>query len=254
MEEKSNQKEMEQWNDVKDNNGIVKTIIIILLIVIIVLLVGFMFMKKDELFSSTINKNNQNEKSTKENEKTNSSEEIKDIDLSKSLNTKEYNYTELTSKNQNLGITIKINDDKKSVTITYNSKAQETLSSVTHSTYAKDQEYSNEIKGFNKKIKDTYIGGIGQDITGTILFFITEDNTIQYVKLFDKKTDTKGNTYWTTYWGNGEDNINIQNVDDVDGIVKLYGANANAPESTGYYTTLAAKTDGSFYDLSKIID
>ena len=29
MEEKNNQKEMEQWNDVKDNNGIVKTIIII---------------------------------------------------------------------------------------------------------------------------------------------------------------------------------------------------------------------------------
>ena len=249
------EQEMEQWNDVKDNKGKATTVIIILILVIIIgLLGGFIFMKKDVLFDKKEKVNEHSEKATKEVKETkDDTEEIKDIDLTKSLNTTGYNYSNLTDKDQDLGITININDDKRSVKVSYDTKALSSISSVTQSTFAKDQGYSNEIKGFNNNIKSTFISGMGQDITGTVLFFITEDKSLQFVKLFNQETDSKGNTYHTTYWAYGDDKVKIQNVDDVDGIVKLYGANASAPQSTGYYTTLAAKADGSFYDLSQII-
>lgn len=179
----------------------------------------------------------------------NTQTEVKEIDLSKSLNTKNYTYSSLTDKDQDLGITIKINNDKKSVTVSYNTKALNSISSVTHSTSG--DNYSNEIKGFNKNIKSTFISGIGQDVTGTVLFFLTEDNTVQYVKLFNRETDSQGNTYYTTYWAHGDNTTPIStNTNDV---VKLYGANASAPMSSGFYTTLAAKADGSFYDLNEIV-
>lgn len=175
--------------------------------------------------------------------------EVKEIDLSKSLNTKNYTYSSLTDKDQDLGITIKINNDKKGVTVSYNTKALNSISSVTHSTSG--DNYSNEIKGFNKNIKSTFISGIGQDITGTVLFFLTEDNTVQYVKLFNRETDSQGNTYYTTYWSHGDNTTPIST--DTNDVVKLYGANASAPMSSGFYTTLAAKADGSFYDLNEIV-
>ncbi len=175
--------------------------------------------------------------------------EVKEIDLSKSLNTKNYTYSSLTDKDQDLGITIKINNDKKSVTVSYNTKALNSISSVTHSTSG--DNYSNEIKGFNKNIKSTFISGIGQDVTGTVFFFLTEDNTVQYVKLFNRETDSQGNTYYTTYWSHGDNTTPIST--DTNDVVKLYGANVSAPMSSGFYTTLAAKADGSFYDLNEIV-
>ena len=261
MEEKEKEKEkqqqnqdMVQWNDVKGNSGKATTAIIILLLVIIAAFGVFIFMKKDVLFNTKEDNKEVEKAVTKEadEEENNDTEEIKEIDLTKSLNTTGLKYSNLNDKGQTPGITIKINDDKRSVTVTYDTHAQSAISGVTHSTSA-GEEYSNEIKGFSKNIKSTFIGCLGQDITGTVLFFITEDNKLQFVKLFNRETDSHGNLYWTTYWAYGDDKIKSLNVDNIDGIVKLYSASAGAENSSGFITTLAAKADGSFYDLSKII-
>ena len=257
QQQESQENGMVQWNDVKGNSGKATTAIIILLLVIIIAGGAFIFMKKDVLFSTKEDNKEVEKNTTKEvddDEKDDDEvEEIKDIDLTKSLNTTNANYSHLNAEGQKPGITIKINDDKRSVTVTYDTHAQSAISGVTQSTSA-GEGYSNEIKGFTKNIKSTFIGRLGQDLTGTVLFFITEDNKIQFVRLFNRETDSHGNLYWTTYWAYGDDKIKILNVDNVDGTVKMYSASTHAEMASGAITTLAAKADGSFYDLGVILN
>ena len=236
--------------------------IIIGLVTVIIILIGVIatLLIKPDIFKANT-KSNDNSKSNqqetkkkdskKETEETKESDTVKELDPTKSLNTSGYTYSDISDKDEDLGITIKINDDKRSVTVTTDGKANKTISNVTQST-STDQPIDRVINGFSKNIKSAYVNGLGQDVTGTVLFFITEDDTVQFVKLFNQETDANGNTYYVTYWAHG-DNPTILNVDNVNGIVKLYGANASAPMSSGFHTTLAATKDGSFYDLSQII-
>ena len=178
MEEKEKQQHdnqnMVQWTDVKGNSGKATTAIIILLLVIIIAGGVFIFMKKDVLFNSKADNKEVEKNTTKEvdeeEEENDDTEESKEIDLTKSLNTTGIKYSNLNEKGETPGITIKINDDKRSVTVTYDTHAQSAISGVTQSTSA-GEGYSNEIKGFTKNIKSTFIGCLGQDITGTVLFF-----------------------------------------------------------------------------------
>ena len=281
MEEKQNEeKEMEQWNDVKNNNKLVK-IIILIVIIVLVLICSVLFINKDTIFSSKdekqtstkINKEKKEskeikeEKETKEEiepEKENETKEEKndntnttptrhyiEIDPSKSLNTKDYKYSFVSDEDDNIGLTLKINNDKRSVTVTIYEKASKTISNINHSTWSPDP-FDKQIKGFNKNIKSTYIGGLGQDVTGTILYFIMEDNTVQYARLFERKTNPDGTTYYDTDLY--DEKLVIKEVPNINGIVKLYSANYNAPSSTGAHTTLAVKSDDSFYDLSQILN
>ena len=280
--EKPQQKEendMVQWNDVKDNNKYLKFVIPIIIIILIISC-SILFIKKDSIFSNKEEKQKSNEikkdnkkskevKETKEEKEPNEEKENKEeteeenkntysnstrhyveIDPSKSLNTKDYKYSYVTDEDENIGLTLKINNDKRSVTVTIYEKASKTISNIQHSTWSPDP-FDKQITGFNKNIKSTYIGGLGQDVTGTILYFIMEDSTVQYAKLFERKTNPDGTGYYNTALY--DEKLTIKEVPDINGIVKLYGANASAPQSTGYYTTLAAKADGSFYDLSQII-
>ena len=248
--EKEKEKKLEE--KVERNTKHIWWLTIVMVVLLVAAALGGYLAGASRIANEVVEQKNEVEEKAAEKETTNNTQaEEKEIDLSKSLNTKDNTYTDLTDKDVDLGITIKINDDKKSVTVSYNTKALNSISSVTHSTSG--GSYSNEIKGFSKNIKSTFINGVGQDITGTVLFFLTEDNTLQYVKLFNKETDSQGNSYYVTYWAHGDNNTTIQSID-ADGIVKLYGANASAPMSSGYYTTLAAKADGSFYDLSKMIN
>ncbi len=175
-------------------------------------------------------------------------EEIKEIDLSKSLNTTDYTYSSLNDKDEAAKYyTLKVNEDKKSATITVTAEGGKVICESIKSTCG-DKGYDITVSGFDKKIKSTYVGGIGQSVGSTIFYFLMEDGTVEYVKLLNQKTDSNG----TNYYENGTLE-KPQVVSGVSDVVKMYGANSNAPQSTGSYTTLADKKDGSFYDLSKII-
>ena len=244
-ENKKEEKEMEQWNDVKEKKG--SGVIIVLLLLIIAGLGLFIYFNKDKLFGEKETKPEENEiQEVDDEEEIDDSTEIKELDLSKSLNTTGYTYDSLTDKDEDVGFSLKINEDKKSVTVTIDEKGSKLISNATTSTWS-TEPYDEQISGFNKNIKSTFISGIGQSAESTIFFFIMEDGTLQYVKLFERKSNDDGTTYYS------KDMTTIQEVPDVEGIVKLYGSNSFAPQSTGYYTTLAAKADGSFYDLSQII-
>ena len=245
---------MEENVKEKKSTGLIYVVIILL---ILCLGMGtFIFVNKDKLFAKESEKtteNSEKEQSTEKEEEQNTpteTEEVKAIDLSKSLNTNGYTYSSLTDKDENVGFSLKINDDKKSVTVTIYEKGSKMISEITHSTWSTDP-INKSITGFNKKIKSTYIGLLGHDSVGTVFYYIMEDGTLTYSKVFEQKTNSDGTTYYDTKIL--ENGLSVKTVDNVDGIIKLYGANGNAPQSTGYYTTLAAQKDGSFYDLSKII-
>lgn len=236
--------------------------LIIFTIILLIASIGmgtFIFINKDKLIAKESDKNTENssKKTSSKNKKeqdtkteTEATEEVKDLDLSKALNTNGYNYSEVSGQDQDAGFSLKINDDKKSVTVTIYEKGSKLISDVIHSTWGTDP-IDKQITGFNKKIKSTYIGGLGHDSTGTIFYFIMEDGTVTYTKLFEKALNADGTMYYNTKIL--ENQLSINTIDNIDGIIKLYGANANAPMSTGFYTTLAAKKDGSFYDLGQII-
>ncbi len=240
--------------------------LIIFTITLLIACIGmgtFIFMNKDKLIAKESDKNTENssKKTSSKNKKEqdtkieteateDETEEAKDLDLSKALNTSGYNYSEVSGQDQDAGFSLKINDDKKSVTVTIYEKGSKLISDVIHSTWGTDP-IDKQITGFNKKIKSTYIGGLGHDSTGTIFYFIMEDGTVTYAKLFEKALNADGTMYYNTKIL--ENQLSINTIDNIDGIIKLYGANASAPMSTGAYTTLAAKKDGSFYDLGKII-
>jgi len=242
----------------KGNGGLIAAllVIIVLLIAVIVLIV-----LKPDLFSiknnSTTNNNGNTSTEVIDNGTTNTEvidngkvekEEIKEIDLSKSLNTTDYTYSSLNDKDEAAKYyTLKLNENKKSATITVTAEGGKVICESIKSTCG-DKGYDITVSGFDKKIKSTYVGGIGQSVGSTIFYFLMEDGTVEYVKLLNQKTDSNG----TNYYENGTLE-KPQVVSGVSGVVKLYGANSNAPQSTGSYTTLAAKKDGSFYDLGKII-
>ena len=238
-------------------------IIIVLILIIVTLTIALLAL----LFTNNISvKNNSNEKESKEekttkkeeekpaeettNDENTQSEEVRDIDLSKSLNTTNYTYNSLNDKDTDVGIVLNINEDKKSVTAVVYEKGSKLISNLTHSTWSSDP-INKTISGFNKNIESTFICGIGQSVESTKLFFIMEDGTVQYANLFDLKTDGQGNKYYSTELYN--ERLVINEIPNVTEIIKLYGANAHAPQSTGHYTTLAAKKNGTFYDLGEII-
>ena len=241
--------------EVKEKKSTGLVCVVIILLIICLGMGTFIFINKDKLFakeSQTTTESSNKEQSTEKEEETKEEikEEIKAIDLSKSLNTNGYTYNSLTDKDENVGFSLKVNDDKKSVTVTIYEKGSKMISDIIHSTWSTDP-IDKQITGFTKKIESTYIGGLGQDSTGTIFYYIMEDGTLAYSRVFEQKSNSDGTTYYDTKIL--ENALSVKTVDNVDGIIKLYGANASAPKSSGYYTTLAAKKDGSFYDLSKII-
>ncbi len=251
MEDK--EKDMEQWNDVKDKKSKVKTIFIIVLLVIVIGLGAFIFLNRDSLLNKKDSKakTDEVEKSdSKEIKSEKDIEEIKDIDLSKSLNTDGVTFEFVNELGNDERFSLIVNDDKRSITVTIYEKGSKLISDTIHSTWS-TEPLDKQISGFNKDIKKAYVGGMGQDAMGTTFFFIMNDGTLQYAKVFEKRNNADGTTYYGTDILDGK--LTIKETPNVDGIVKLYEASVRVPQSGGYGTTLASKADGSFYDLSRII-
>ena len=42
------------------------------------------------------------------------------------------------------------------------------------------------VDGFDKNVANAYVGELGQDSKGTTLFYVMEDGTVEYTKIFKK--------------------------------------------------------------------
>jgi hypothetical protein len=263
-EEKKEEENMEQWNDVKSKNN---TPIIIILVLIIIGLGVFIFLNKDKLFEKVeSNSNNVEEKNSKdtsqeennvvENNTTNNETEVKPLDLTKCLNcgsnwvisepSETSNSTNFTLSNNNNNLTLAIN--------------WATFCKVSGASACSTETLEYEIRGVTKNVKSTIVGGSGQSINSTTFYYLLEDGTVEYTKLYNKNTDSQGNSYYSINYsfdntkkdsqGNSTPFFASQGrVSNVNDIIKLYNVQVHENNGGGHATTIGAKADGSFYDL-----
>ena len=126
-----------------------------------------------------------------------------------------------------------------------------------------------DVENLSGKVKAGYVGEVGQDVTGTTLFYLMDNGTVEYTKMFVIKTNPDGTTYYNmnyTYEKDSNGKITGQHfesqgkVNGVEDAYELYTVDAvpddgsDGPKIGGYVTTIASKKDGSFYDLGNVID
>ncbi len=116
---------------------------------------------------------------------------VKELDLSRSLNTNGITYSTpnlASSSNNNIGISMSVGADSKSVALNIDWNKFGEFSGA--SAWASTVE-SYQITGFNKKIKDAFIGELGHDVAGTTLFYLMSDGTVEYTPLFNLQGKVK---------------------------------------------------------------
>ena len=251
MEEKKNENEIEEWKDVKKGQKS-STVVIIILLILLVAAVAVGFLYGDKLYALVHKTEESNEKvektttsqeeTTKEQQQEEVTEEIKPLDLSKCLNC---DWIISNPKEEKSSTNFTINNDNNKVTISINWETFGQESGL--SAYPKDVKYY-DVKGINGNVIDVIEGGSGQSISSTTFYYLLEDGTVEYTKLFNKNTDSQGHTFYTLNMS--EDNFTSQGkVPNVSKIVKLYNVSARGEYTTGHSTTIGALADGSFYDL-----
>lgn len=237
------------------STGLIITIVV--LVLIIIGLVGFICY--DRSLKSTTNKSDIKETNSNSNKKeendTNDEEKVKELDLSKSLNTTNVSYTNASDNIGDYGLSMNINSDKKSITLSIDWNKFGPLSAA--SAWAPVVE-TYQITGFTKGIASTFIGELGQDANGLKLLYLMDDGTVEYTPMFNLKNAGQSNPYYEmnysyNYSADGRvvgDSYFVTKgtVSGVTKVIKLYNANAS-----GGRTAIGAKADGSFYDLGTIL-
>ncbi len=239
----------------KGNKGLI--ILIIILIIVILGMAGYIAYDKGIL--SNNQKTSEAQKTEEEKPTNENTEEVeKPLNLSKCLNNSTATYTNPQETEGNYGLSMQINSDQKSINLSINWQIFGPLSGAT--AYASEIE-NYQITGFSKSIKSTFIGDLGQDAMGITLFYLMEDGTVEYTPMFIRKIDGQNNSYYETNYTydygtdgriTGQHFATAGMINQVTDIIKLYTADASA--QVGWKTTIAAKKDGSFYDLGSIIN
>ncbi len=223
-------------------------VIIVLLVLVILGLVIYIGIDKGVIFSNTNNNQiskEEKDKTTNETEKNTSSneedltpvEEVKSnsvipFDSTKVLNSSEKNYT--LSCQGRAGIWITVDATQQQITFSFTpTKVVEEY--PLNWTSTKNDVASNPIK-FDKKIVDVYFGGMGQSNTGDTLFILLEDGTVEYIPIVHMFNHVQGAV------------VSYGQLAGITDVTKFVTAS-----TTGGVTTLAIKSDGTFYDLSQVL-
>ena len=194
----------------------------------------------------TFNQVEETEKTETNNEENNEAEEevsdnSLDFDTSKIVNSNADTY-EL--QNYNGTINVRLDETRKLATLSFNRK---TLSD----TYALNWDTTGVVEGtvedktitFNQGIKDIYVGGIGQDMSGDIILFLMDDGTVEYIPVYQALSTS------------GVDGlISYGTLQDLKDIVKFYSVGAIRNPVGSSVTVLAQTKDGTLYDLAPIIN
>lgn len=227
----------------KSKNGIYVATIIILLLIIFSMGM-YIFADKSGFFEKVESSEQVNDSEVVDN-KTEEDVVIKKLDLSKPLNTTGIMYSDPRDSNNNYGISMSINADKKSVTLSFDWNV---FSEVFGPTHEEMTEY--QIIGFNKEIKDVFVGNFSQAVGSEALLYLMNDGTVEYTTLFEK-----GNLNYAYDYSSegiiGKHFVSKGAVPGVTNVVTFY--NVTAASQTGWYTSIGATADGSFYDLGNII-
>lgn len=238
----------------KNNKGLI--ILVIVLTIAVLGMGGYIAYDKGIIFAGEESKNSGNNKVDIEEKDTN--DEIKELDLSKCLNKENVTYTDPTDVEEDFGLSMKANSDKRSVTLSIDWAKFGPHSTAT--AWGNDIR-TYQITGFSKDVSDVFVGGLGQSAMGITLFYLMSDGTVEYTPMFIKKIDSQNNSYYVMNYtfeysddGRiiGEHFSTNGQLKGAKNVIKLYTVNAS--NGFGWITTIGATKDGSFYDLGVIIN
>lgn len=239
-------------NENIENDSKKKNIIIIILILVIIAMGGYILYDKNTIsLKSKEVKENSKKVQTPIKEEKQEQEEIKPLDLNKCINNSNVTYTDshlATNTDTTSGISMNINPDKTSVTLSIN---WNTFGPISMSSSWAPETRTYQINGFSGQIKDVYVGITGQDAMGITLFYLMEDGTVEYTPMFNFKTDSQGNSYYEMNYKTENSFTSSGKINTVTDVIKIY--TVSATNGTGWSTTIGAKKDGSFYDLGSLI-
>ncbi len=213
--------------------------VVVAVLVLVIISMAYYIGKDNMLLSgkTETNQKGNNQDSNLINNGNNQNESSSNFDLTvdskKCINSKGETYTLAFYDNAD-GLSIKLSEDRRSVKLSINWSLFGPLSGS--SAWSSDIE-SLTINNFSTEIKDIYIGGYGQDISGVTILYLMSDGTVEYTPLLEAMTNNK----------------NIKSygkIPNVSGVVKFYTADAM---QFGGVTMLAQRADGTFYDLGLIL-
>ena len=175
----------------------------------------------------------------------------KELDLTKSLNTTNYTYSNaVAASNSYHGIVI--NEGSKNntiVTLNWNDGFDKLYNNVVTTQGGAHLDIEEvKVVGLKGSVKKAVVGGLGQSAVSLTLFYLLDDGTIQYHRLFKKTTDASGNQYYVL--NRDENGFAIEgSIPKAENVVELYNVQSNEANHTGASTVIGATSNGSFYDL-----
>ena len=230
-------------------------IIIVILILIILGLCGYIAWDKVLKDKIMPNNNTTTTTSTTTTEKVTTTQVVdeKDFDMTKFDDTKLINkisgvtYTyEIVPSTVNVSVDAKVNDNKKSVEVKIN---WADYSKIYDDESLKDKgTLTYTVTGFKGNVRKVYVSGYGQGTGYETIYYVMEDGTVEFTGIADSLSKN-GPT--------NNDALKISGkIDNVTGVTQIAYA-TSAPKDSEYGAGLAVigvRTDGSFYDLSRILD
>lgn len=218
----------------KKNNNSVLTILVVVLLLVCLTMGVYIFTNKNENSggNNTNNNNNNPTNSEQSNAKDYANAKILVFDGSKSLNTKR-TYRLIDSNAAGVHAIVKPSQNELDFSF---------VPSRVVSVYAlnwasqRNDVVTNTIK-FDKKITDIYFGGFGQTADDDTLFILLDDGTVEYIPLVHMFNNAQ------------EHAVSYGKVPGATDVVKFVSAQVSGEKASGYVTTLAIRSDGSFYDM-----
>ena len=223
----------------KSKNNLVLISIIIILLIIVIGLCGYIFLNNDNSDGTGSENIKENDTTNKENENIQSNDtttnttdnkisSVITFDGSKSINSNIKNYT--LSCQGNAGIWVTVDSTQKKLTFSYTPTHVVEFYPLNWTSDRFDMEKSDI--NFDKKIVDVFFGIMGQDSTLDTLFILLEDGTVEYIPIVHMFNNAQGAV------------ISYGKINGINNVVKF-----TLSDTSNGVTTLAIKSDGSFYDL-----
>ena len=179
---------------------------------------------------------------------------ISEFDVSKFDTTKEaingtsgWAYKPVENDVSSIGLSIRLSKTKKSAVITIDWGKYFDIYGTSVST---GEIRNYEITNFTKNIREVYIGGFGQSSGYETAFYVMEDGTVEYTPIMNA-LGNNGSSSETIMKSYGK-------INDVSGVVKIitgtdYCLNDQCM-GDGAFNILGIKADGTFYNLSNILN
>lgn len=222
----------------KKKNNVGLLVLVVVLGIACLGMGSYIFINKDNKSISS-EKTNTNTQNFESNQAQNNSTSNKDenfeqknsvivFDGSKSLNSSEKNYT--LSCQGNAGIWITVNSNQKELTFSFTPTRVVEFYPLNWTSTRTDM--SSDVIKFDKKIIDVFFGGMGQSSSGDTVFILLEDGTVEYIPIVHMFNHVQGAP------------VSYGKINGVSDVTKFV-----LSSTSGGVTTLAIKSDGSFYDM-----